>query len=139
MGKSANIRNYVGAPVEILGETYNMKLTMLGSDYLEEIYGNPLAAFNKYNEMIKRLKEVGVDKDCRETLINFVYAAIIHNQFDEQGNVVRKLPTAFELKSSLMQNDLIGLLQVMTKAQTESLPDVTDIQEEKAGDPIETQ
>lgn len=139
MGKSANIRNYVGVPVEIMGETYNMKLTMLGSDYLEETYGNPLEAFNKYNAMIARLKKNGVDKECRDTLINFIYASIIHNQFDDQGNVIRKIPTAFELKSSLMQNDLIALLQSMTRAQTESLPDVSEsneVQEEKAEGPI---
>lgn len=136
MGKSANIRNYVGVPVEILGETYNMKLTMLGSDYLEETYGNPLAAFGKYNAMLGRLKEFGIDKECRETLINFIYAAIVHNQYDAQGNIIRKIPTAFELKSSLTGNDLILLLQAMTKAQSESLPDIDEAQEEKAEDPI---
>jgi hypothetical protein len=134
MGKSANIRNHVGVPVEILGQKYNMLLTMLGNDYLEEIYGNPIIAMQKFQQMISRMKETGLDKESREILIHFIYAAICHNAYDFEGEIIRKIPTAFEIKSSLGQNALMKLLQAMNEAQNMSFPEPKesdDDQEEK--------
>jgi len=135
MGKSANIRKYAGIPVEIMGESYNMLLTMLGNDYLEDIFGTPTIALQKYNDMIVKMNETGLDKECREILIQFIYASIVHNQFDNQGNIIREIPTAFEIKSGLGQNDLLRLLQSMSKAQNMSFPDVVESQEEKGDTP----
>ena len=135
MGKSANIRKYAGIPVEIMGESYNMLLTMLGNDYLEDIFGTPTIALQKYNDMIVKMNETGLDKECREILIQFIYASIVHNQFDNQGNIIREIPTAFEIKSGLGQNDLLRLLQSMSKAQNMSFHDVVESQEEKGDTP----
>ena len=133
MGKAANIRNYAGTPVEIMGQKYNLLLTMLGNDYLEEQYGSPTAALTKYNDMVLRIQEVGMDKECRETLLHFIYASIIHNQFDNVGNIIREIPSVFELKSTLGQADLFNLLKSMTTVQSASFPDPNPNQEEKEG------
>lgn len=135
MGKSANIKNPAGMPVQIMGQSYNMLLTMLGNDYLEDTFGNPTLALKKYNDMIVKMNETGLDKECREILIHFIYASIIHNQFDNQGNVIREIPTAFEIKANLGQNDLLRLLRSMTQAQNMSFPDVPENTEEKPENP----
>ena len=134
MGKSANIRKYAGVPVEIMGQQYNMLLTMLGNDYLEEHYGSPVIALQKYATMIENLKSNGLDKENRDILVHFIYASICHNAYDNQGNIVRDIPSAFEIKSSIGQNDLIKLLQAMNQAQQASFPDPVE-QEEKGLNP----
>ena len=133
MGKATNVRNYAGIPVEIIGQKYNLLLTMLGNDYLEDQFGSPTAALTKYNDMITQINKTGMDKDCRDILIHFIYASIIHNQFDNQGNIIREIPGFFEIKSTLGQNDLLKLLQSMTAAQNASFPDPKEGQEEKEG------
>jgi len=131
MGKVENVRNYAGVPVVIMGQKYNMLLTMVGSDYLEEQFGSPTKALTAYNDMIKHMQKNGVDKESREVLIHFVYASIIHNQYDKIGNIIREIPTPFEIKSTLMQNDLLQLLKSITLAQNASFPDPQEDQEEK--------
>lgn len=113
-----NIRNYRGERVEILGKEYFLFLSMLGNDYLDEVFGSPDKAAVKYAAI--RGKEI--DKEVREVLCHFIHACLIHNAYDREGNVVREVPTAFELRSSLSQKELLMLFKAMEVAVVESNP-----------------
>jgi hypothetical protein len=117
-----NVSMNTGVPVSILGEDYNLSLTMLGMDYLDEQYGVAGAAMQSFVEMGKKFKEGSVDKESRDVLCNWVRASLIHNQFDRNGNKVREIPTVFQIHASLSVGELLGMAKLVLASYQVSFP-----------------
>jgi hypothetical protein len=121
-----NVRVYAGSPVTILDQDYNMRVTMLGNDYLDDVFGSPDVALAKYNEVLGAMRDGKFGKECRELLCHFIHAAIIHNAYDRDGNKIREIPTAFELRSSLTEGEMMRIFIVFGGALKASLPEQTE-------------
>jgi hypothetical protein len=130
-----SIKINAGVPVEILGQKYYLAITMLGLDYLEEEYGSMAEAMKAFQKMGESFKASNIDKEARETLSKWVLAALIHNQFDNQGNKIKEIPSLFELKSGLKLGEFLSLAPVVLQSYQVSFPEVPADQEEKAPDP----
>jgi hypothetical protein len=125
-----NIGKVAGITVKISGEEYRLSLTMLGLDYLDEIYGAG-EAMKKFQEMGQQFQAGNVDKEGRDILCHWVRASLIHNQFDETGKKVREIPTEFQIRSALSVGELMGMAQMVLASYRTSFPDP------KEGEPVD--
>lgn len=120
----------VGVPVMIAGQEYRLSLTMLGLDYLDEKFGAG-EAMKKFQEMGQKLQTGDIDRESRDVMVEWIYASLVHNQFDNQGVKVREIPSVFQIRSSLAVGEILSMSAAVLASYRTSFP----APKEDAGDP----